>query len=169
MITWCWVLGTGFWAKTPDTQYLIPNTQYLFKMKMTLKRIDDAFHMEATNENGNVTYTDGSPAIGGSNQAMRPMQLMLVGLGGCSSIDVIHLLKKQRQPLDDIQIEINAKREEDAVPSLFTSIHIHFKLFGELNEKKVERAVELSMEKYCSVAMILKKGAEITWDWEVIK
>lgn len=135
---------------------------------MTLKRVDDAFHMEATNESGNVTYTDGSPEIGGGNQAMRPMQLMLVGLGGCSSIDVIHLLKKQRQPLDDIQIDINAKREEGATPSLFTNIHIHFKLFGELNEKKVERAVELSMEKYCSVAMILKKGAEITWDWEIV-
>jgi putative redox protein len=138
-------------------------------MKITLKRIDDAFQMEATNENGNVTYTDGSPAIGGSNKAMRPMQLMLVGLGSCSSIDIIHLLKKQRQPLDDIQIEINAEREEDKIPSLFTKIIIHYKLFGDLDEKKVERAVRLSMEKYCSVAKILEKGAEIVWGYEIVK
>lgn len=135
---------------------------------MTLKRVDDAFHMEATNENGNVTYTDGSPEIGGSNKAMRPMQLMLVGLGGCSSIDIIHLLKKQRQPLDDIQVDINAEREKDKVPSLFTKIHIHYRLYGDLEEKKVERAVRLSMEKYCSVAKILEKGAEIVWDWEIL-
>jgi putative redox protein len=138
-------------------------------MKMTFKRIDDAFHMEATNENGNVTYTDGSPEIGGSNKAMRPMQLMLVGLGSCSSIDIIHLLKKQRQPLDDIQIEINAEREKDKVPSLFTKITVHYKIFGDLDEKKVERAVRLSMEKYCSVAKILEKGAEIVWGYEIIK
>ena len=138
-------------------------------MKMTLKRIDDALHMEATNENGNITYTDGSPEIGGSNKAMRPMQLMLVGLGSCSSIDIIHFLKKQRQSLDDIQVEIIAEREQDKVPSLFTKIHIHYKLFGNLDEKKVERAVRLSMEKYCSVAKILEKGAEILWRFEIVR
>ena len=136
-------------------------------MKINLRRIDDAFHMEATNENGNITYTDGSPAIGGSNKAMRPMQLLLVGIGSCSSIDVIHLLKKQRQALDDIQVEVTAVREEDKTPALFEKIHVSFKLYGDLDEKKVERAVSLSAEKYCSVAMILKESAEVTWDYKI--
>ena len=137
-------------------------------MKINLKRVDDAFLMEATNENGNTMLTDGSPDIGGGNKAMRPMQLMLVGLGGCSSIDIIHLLKKMRQPLEDIQVQIDADREPDAVPSLFTKIRVHYQLFGQLEDKKVERAVRLSMEKYCSVAKILEKGAEISWSYEII-
>lgn len=136
-------------------------------MRIELKRIDDAFLMEATNENGNITLTDGSPAIGGSNQAMRPMQLMLTGLGGCSSIDVIHILKKQRQPLEDIQITVTGERVEGQVPSLFTDIHIHFRLKGQLKEQKVKFAVEQSMEKYCSVAKILEKTAKITWSYEI--
>ncbi|MEM6697927.1 MAG: OsmC family protein [Bacteroidota bacterium] len=138
-------------------------------MKITLKRIDDAFHMEATNENGNTTRMDGSPKVGGSNQSMRPMQTVIAALGGCSSIDVISILKKQRQPLDDLQIEIDAEREEGAVPSLFTNIHVHYKLYGDLKEEKVKQAVDLSMEKYCSVVKILEKVAKVTWAYEIIR
>lgn len=136
-------------------------------MKIQLKRIDDAFHMEAMNESGNTVHTDGSPEIGGSNKSMRPMQLMLVGIGSCSSIDIIHLLKKQRQQLDDIKIDVTSEREKDKVPSLFTKIHLHYDLFGPLDEKKVERACSLSMEKYCSVAKLLEKTAEITWSYKI--
>lgn len=96
------------------------------------------------------------------------MQLMLVGLGSCSSIDIIHLLTKQRQPLEDIQISIDSQRAEGEIPSLFTAIQIHYRLYGDLDEKKVERAVTLSMEKLCSVAKILEKTAKITWSWEII-
>ena len=137
-------------------------------MKVTLKRIDDAFHMQATNESGNTLETDGSPAIGGGNKAFRPMQLLLAGIGGCSSIDVIHLLRKQKQPLEDINITVTADREEGKVPSLFTKIYVHFELKGDLDEKKVERACSLSMEKYCSVGLILKKSAEVVWSYEVV-
>jgi putative redox protein len=137
-------------------------------MKIDFKRINDAYLMEAVNENGNITLTDGSPDIGGSNLAMRPMQLMLVGLGGCSSIDVIHLLQKQRQDLRDIQLSVTAQREEGVVPSLFTTIHMHYKLFGPLDPKKAERAISLSVEKYCSVGKLLEKTAEITWSFEII-
>jgi putative redox protein len=136
-------------------------------MKVTLKRIDDAFHMQATNESGNTLETDGNPEIGGGNKAFRPMQLMLAGLGGCSSIDVIHLLKKQRQPLEDINVTVSATRQEGKVPSLFETIHIHFELKGDLDKKKVERACALSMEKYCSVAMLLEKTAKIEWSYDV--
>ena len=136
-------------------------------MKIELKRIDDAFLMEATNENGNITHTDGSPTIGGSSQAMRPMQLMLTGLGSCSAIDVIYILRKQRQSLEDIQITVKGERAKDQVPSLFTDIHIHFRLKGKLKEEKVKFAVSQSMEKYCSVAKILEKTAKITWSYEI--
>lgn len=137
-------------------------------MKITLDRIDDAFHMRATNDTGNTVETDGSPSIGGGSKAMRPMQLMLVGIGSCSSIDVIHLLRKQKQPLDDIKITVTADRVPDKVPSLFTKIHVHYDLYGELDVKKVERAVTLSMEKYCSVAMILQETAKIEWSYKII-
>ena len=137
-------------------------------MKIELRRIDDAYHMEATNEMGNIVHTDGSEKIGGGNKSMRPMQLMLVGLGSCSSIDVIHLLNKQKQDLQDIKITVSAEREEGKTPSLFTKIKVHYKLFGPLDVKKVERALSLSMDKLCSVAKIIEKTAEISWDYEII-
>lgn len=135
-------------------------------MKIELKRIDENYLMEAVNDSGNTVRTDGSPAIGGGNQAFRPMQLLLAGIGSCSSIDIISLLRKQRQELDDIRITVTADRVEGVVPSLFSKIHVHYVLVGDVSDKKAERAVNLSMEKYCSVALILKESAEITWSWE---
>lgn len=137
-------------------------------MEIKLKRLDDAYQMVALNENGNSIIMDGSPSIGGGNKGMRPMQTLLAALGGCSAIDVISILNKQRQILDDINIEIKAAREPEAVPSLFTEIHVHYKLFGELKPEKAERAVQLSMEKYCSVAKTLEKTAIITWSYEIV-
>lgn len=137
-------------------------------MQVILKRIDDAFHMEASNEDGLTAHTDGSPEIGGHNKAMRPMQMVLSALGSCSSIDVIHLLNKQRQPLDDIRIEMNAQRV-DTTPSVFSDIQVHYVLYGDLDEKKVERACRLSMEKLCSVSKMLEKSVNITWSYEIKK
>jgi putative redox protein len=135
-------------------------------MKITLRRLDDAFHMEASNEDGLTVQSDGSPAIGGHNKAMRPMQMVLSALGSCSSIDVIHLLNKQRQPLDDIRIELTAQRV-DTVPQVFSAIQVHYVLYGELEDKKVERACRLSMEKLCSVSKMLEKSVNITWSYEI--
>lgn len=135
-------------------------------MKMHLKRIDDAFHLQATAEDGHIAYTDGSPDIGGHNLAMRPMQMVLVALGSCSSIDIIYLLNKQRQPLDDFEIEITAQRA-DAIPAVFTDIQIHYILTGALDAKKVERACSLSMEKLCSVSKMLEKSVNITWSYTI--
>lgn len=137
-------------------------------MKIELKRLDDFYHLEATNEQGVKTYTDGSPDIGGSNKGMRPMQLVLTALGSCSTIDIISILKKQKQPLKDIQITVEAERENDKVPALFTDIHLHYKLFGDLSDEKVKRAISLSAEKYCSVSRILEKTARITTSYEII-
>ncbi len=138
-------------------------------MKIEIQRLDDAYHLRATSEEGNSVETDGAVSIGGSNKAMRPMQMLLSSLGSCSSIDVIQFLKKQRQPLDDIRVTVTGAREQDKVPALFTDVHVHYKLFGDLDENKVERAVSLSMGKYCSVARILEKTAKITWDYVIHK
>ena len=138
-------------------------------MNIKLERIDKAYHMLATNDTGNTVETDGSPKIGGSNKAMRPMQMLIAALGGCSSIDVINLLEKMRQPLEDIKIDIQADRVPDQVPSLFTKINIHYLLYGDLDEKKAEKAIQMSVEKYCSVGLIVGKTAPITWSYEIIK
>lgn len=138
-------------------------------MKIELKRLDDAYHLRATNEEGVSVESDGAVSIGGSNKGMRPMQMLLASLGSCSSIDVIQFLKKQRQPLEDIRVTITGEREPDQTPSLFKEVHVHYELFGNLDENKVERAVSLSMDKYCSVARILEKTAKITWDYVIHK
>lgn len=136
-------------------------------MKIELSRQDDAYHMQAVNEDGCTVDTDSAEKIGGSNKGMRPMQLLLVGIGSCSSIDVISILKKMKQPLEDIKITVTAEREENKAPALFTDIHVHFRMYGEMDEEKAERAVHLSMEKYCSVTRILEKTANITWSYEL--
>lgn len=138
-------------------------------MKINLERIDDAYHMRAANDNENTLEMDGSPGIGGGNKAMRPMQALLSALGGCSAIDVISLLDKMRQPLEDLKMEINGERVEGEVPSLFTKINIHYLLYGDIDVKKAERAIQLSVEKYCSVGKIIEKTAEITWSYEIIR
>lgn len=125
--------------------------------------------MEATNEQGNTIHMDASPDIGGTNQGMRPMQLLLAAMGGCSTIDIINILKKQRQDLKDIKITVTGEREKDVVPSLYTEVHAHFKLYGNLDPDKVEKAVMLGVEKYCSVAKTLEKSAKVTYSFEIIK
>ncbi len=137
-------------------------------MTIEIRRLDDAYHLEAANDTGNTVQTDGSPAIGGSNKGMRPMQMLLSAMGTCSAIDVISILKKQRQPLKDIEVSVNGKRAEGQIPAVFTDIHLHYRLFGNLNEEKARHAVELSVEKYCSVSKMLEKTARITWDVEII-
>lgn len=138
-------------------------------MKIEIKRLNDGFQLEAENEVGNTIRMDASPDIGGTNTGMRPMQLLLTALGGCSTIDIISILKKQKQPITDIKITVTGEREKDVVPALFTSAHVHFRLFGNLDAAKVEKAVSLSMEKYCSVAKTLEKTATITYSFEIIE
>ena len=138
-------------------------------MQIKVERIDQDFQMEASNEDGNTVTLDGAPAIGGHNAGMRPMQLLLAGIGGCSAIDIISILRKQRQPLEDIKITVDGHREANKVPSLFTGIHLHYDLFGDLDEQKVKRAVELSVEQYCSVGKMLEKTAKITYDYIIVR
>jgi len=138
-------------------------------IRIELNRLNDAFHFSAENENGNTIHLDASQNIGGTNQGMRPMQTLLAAMGGCSAIDIINILKKQRQDLKDLKITVTGEREKDVVPSLFQSIHAHYRFFGNLDADKVEKAISLSVEKYCSVSKTLEKaGAKLTYTYEII-
>ncbi len=132
-------------------------------MKVTLNRQNDALHFEAKNEDGWAIDIDASSAIGGGGKGIRPMQLMLMSLGGCSGIDVVNILKKQKQNFTDLQISIDGDRESDKTPSLFEDIRIHFQFQGAVEPAKARRAVALSVEKYCSAAATLAQSATITF------
>lgn len=137
-------------------------------MKISLQRLNDAVHMEAVNESGATLQIDGTEEIGGINAGFRPMQMLLAAAGGCSAIDVVGILKKQRQNPDDLKIEISGDRVSVDTYSEFKSIHIHFILAGDLDENKVARAIDLSLSKYCSVSKMLEKTATITSSFEII-
>jgi putative redox protein len=115
--------------------------------------------------NGHVVRIDTSPETGGTNYGVRPMQLLLMGLGGCSGIDVVSILKKQRQEITYFDMHIEAEREADKVPALWTSAKIIFTLGGNIDPDKAQRAAQLSMDKYCSVAETLRRaGCVITYE-----
>ncbi len=135
-------------------------------MKVSIKWIDDVTFM-GESETGHAVIMDGAPENGGRNIGMRPMEMMLIGMGGCTSFDVVTILKKSRQSVVDCVAEITAERA-DAIPKVFTKIHVHFVVTGhELNEKQVARAVSLSAEKYCSALIMLSKSVKITHDFEL--
>lgn len=137
-------------------------------MKIEINRLNDGFQLEGVNDTGNTIRMDASPDIGGTGTGMRPMQLLLTALGACGTIDIIAILKKQRQPLEDIKITITGEREPNAVPAPFIGAHIHFRLFGKLDQDKVQKAVSLSVEKYCSVAKTIEKTTKVTYSFEII-
>ena len=134
-------------------------------MKITLNRLEAPFYMEARNEEGNTLTMDAGEAVGGTGRGFRPMQTLLAGLAGCSAIDVVLIHQKSKQPLDDIQVEVEGHRQEGVEPSLFDKIHVKYKLQGTFDDKTAQRAVDWSMQKYCSVAKTLEKTAAITWEW----
>ncbi|MCS6823495.1 MAG: OsmC family protein [Cytophagaceae bacterium] len=133
-------------------------------MNIELNLKNNAFHFEAVNETQNTVQIDASPGIGGEGKGARPMELLIMGLGGCSAIDVLSILRKQKIEVSKFKITIQAEREKDAVPSLFTDIHIEYWFDKNLDKDKAKRAIELSLNKYCSVAKTLEKTARITYD-----
>ena len=144
------------------------NFGYLYEnyfMRINLKRLDSDFNFEASNEDGNTIILDASPNIGGHNKGMRPMQLLLAAIGGCAAIDIILILKKQKQNINFFDIVVDGEKENTSKEgiSLFKTIEVHFILNGNIDLKKAERAVKLSMEKYCSVTKILEPTAIITY------
>jgi putative redox protein len=123
-----------------------------------LSRVHGDFGFEATDQNGHTIKMDSSPESGGQNFGVRPMQTLLMGLGGCSAIDVISILKKQRQEVIDCEITVSGEREVGKEPSLWASVTIEFHLYGNIDPDKAGRAVDLSTNKYCSVAATLMGG-----------
>jgi len=134
-------------------------------MRVKVKRIDSDFNFEATNEDGNTVLIDGAPAIGGHNKGMRPMQLLLAAIGGCSAIDIVSILRKQKQVVDSFEIELYWNRKMVGIEcySLFKTNEVNFILKGNIDKEKAERAVKLSMEKYCSVTKTLEPTAKISY------
>jgi putative redox protein len=133
-------------------------------VKVELERVNDAFGFEAKDANGHTVRIDTSPETGGLNFGVRPMQLLLMGLGGCSGIDILSILKKQRQEVKGFKMHIEGGREPGVEPSLWKELVIVFELTGSVDQDKAEKACALSMEKYCSVAATLRaSGSDIKW------
>lgn len=135
-------------------------------MKIELQRVNNAFHFEAKNENKKTINIDASPTIGGNDNGFRPMELLLAGLGGCSGIDILHILKKQKIEVEDFVIKIEASRKNEQ-PAIFETIKVLFEVKGDVDEAKLKRAINLSMEKYCSVTRILEKSATIEYSYKL--
>ena len=138
-------------------------------MKATVKWTDGAMFVGESGS-GHAVVMDGSADLGGRNLGPRPMEMLLLGTGGCSTYDVLGMLKKSRQKVVDCQVEIEAERA-DAVPAVFTKINLHFVITGvSLKETQVKRAVELSAEKYCSASIMLgAAGVEMTHSYEILE
>lgn len=137
-------------------------------MKARVKWVQDATFIGEAGS-GHAVVMDGPAESGGRNLGPRPMEMLLLGMGGCTAFDVVFILQRARQPVLDCVVEIEAERAEQA-PKVFTRIHVHFIVSGRgLSEKQVERAVQLSAEKYCSASIMLGKAAAITHDFTVVE
>lgn len=130
-------------------------------MKVTLNRLNKDYHFETVNERGDVVHLDNKTDA--EPKGASPMDLLLRAIAGCSSIDIVMILKKQHLELDDLRVEVEGYREDGAIPNVFKRIQLNFVLEGDLPSAKVKRAVDLSMEKYCSVSKMLEKAAEINY------
>jgi len=137
-------------------------------MKVSVKWVQGMMFLGESGS-GHTVVMDGPPELGGRNMGIRPMEMLLLGTGGCTSFDVMSILKKSRQAVTDCVAEVTAERAETA-PKVFTKIHIHFVVTGKgISEKSVERAVSLTAEKYCSASIMLAQVAEVTHDFEIIE
>ncbi len=137
-------------------------------MKCRVKWLD---HMTFVGESdsGHAVVMDAAPESGGRNMGVRPMEMLLLGLGGCTAFDVVMILKKSRQAIVDCEVKIDSDRAQE-VPKVFTRIHVHFIISGtRLDATKVDKAVKLSAEKYCSASKMLSETAEITHDFEIVE
>lgn len=137
-------------------------------MKARVKWVEQVSFLGET-ESNHAVLMDGSPAAGGRNLGPRPMEMLLLGAGGCTSFDVISILKKSRQKISDCYVELQAERA-DTDPKVFTKIHMHFVVTGKsIKPEIVEKAIKLSAEKYCSASIMLGQTAAITHDFEVLE
>ena len=137
-------------------------------MKTRVKWVENAL-MVGESGSGHALVMDGPPDHGGNNLGPRPMEMLLLGMGGCSQFDVVHILQKGRNPVSLCEVELEAERAETD-PKVFTKIHMHFRVGGPgLTEKAVERAIKLSAEKFCSASIMLGAVAQVTHDFEIVE
>ncbi len=137
-------------------------------MKAVVKWLDNMSFVGET-ESGHSVVMDGPPESGGRNLGVRPMEMVLLGMGGCTAFDVVLILKRQRQEISDCYVELSSERAEEA-PKVFTKIHVHYVVKGKnLDDKKVARAVDMTAEKYCSVSIMLAQSVDVTHDYEIIE
>ena len=137
-------------------------------IKVELARVHGDYGFEVKDAYGQSVKIDNSPDHGGDNFGVRPMQLLLMALAGCSGMDVISILKKQKQNVTDYKTIVHGERERDVEPSVWKHIELEFIIYGDVDESKAQRAVELSINKYCSVAETLRRaGAEIKWSVKI--
>lgn len=137
--------------------------------RIEIKRVDDAYAFVATDSHGHTARMDAAESIGGHSSGFRPMQTLLMGLGGCGGVDIISILKKQRQEIQAFNMIIEGEREAGKEPSLWKHIHITFQFTGKVDTEKANKACSLSIDKYCSVAATLRAaGCAIEWDVEVL-
>ncbi|HZV71258.1 MAG TPA: OsmC family protein [Saprospiraceae bacterium] len=137
-------------------------------MKIYLKRSNDAVLFEVSNERGHKVMVEGGKSVGGNDTAPYPTELFMMSHAACTAVDVIDLLKKMRQPIQHLEIELDGQRAQDQLPKLFTSIHLHYKLYGDIKPAKAEKAISLSVEKYCTVSKMIDHIAKITHSFEII-
>jgi putative redox protein len=153
---------------TDCLNYICKNIFVMVKIELTRKEGD--FGFEAKDANGHTVRMDSNPESGGVNYGIRPMQMLLMGMGGCSGIDIVAILKKQRQTVEGFDMKIEGERETGLEPSLWKNVRIVFELRGNIDIDKARKACALSMDKYCSVAETIRRaGCEITWDVKVLE
>jgi len=137
-------------------------------IKIEVNRVDDAYAFEALDSNGHIVRMDAGADIGGHDSGIRPMQLLLMALASCSGIDIVSILKKQRQEITGLKMTVEGEREQGKEPALWKYIHLKILFSGNIDEEKAIKACALSMDKYCSVAATLRAaGCTIEWDVEM--
>jgi len=136
-------------------------------MKIKVQKLQGSQHFEAQNEQGGAIRIDGATEVGGIEGGLSPMQLLLAAIGGCSAIDIVSILEKQRQDLQDLAVEVDGDKQKRDTFSEFETIHLHYTFTGDLDARKVERAIDLSLGKYCSVSKALEKTSEISYSYDI--
>ena len=137
-------------------------------MKISLRRLNHSVLFEAQNERGHRIQVEGGRRFGGTGSAPSPTEYLLISQAGCTAMDVVELLRKMHQPLQHIELDMEGHQTTDQVPKVFHHIHIHYRLFGAINPEKADKAISLSVRKYCTISKMIDHVARITYSFEII-
>ncbi len=130
-------------------------------------RLVEGMQFVAEGGTGHAIVIDGAPSVGGRDTGSRPMELLLMGLAGCTAMDVVFILRRKRQGITGLEVNVDADRASTH-PKVYTRIHVEYVIYGDVDDKAARQAIELSEEKYCSASAMLKKTAEVTWSYKII-